>query len=199
MLSRFDGGTMFFSGKHSTEGGTWGRSRRRWQAVWRPRVPFSDRISLRKSVPGAATPIVSAHGLISAAAILEVLILSAKLVPSAPPVKPVCIGRRSLTGRARLAPRTPQRSVQPLLFFLPKGVFGLRFLLESLHLGLDGRDSWHVFARLFPARPAPWSTACWRRSRALCLAASSFARSRSRRFRVFSKARAAFPLRRLVD
>src|SRR6478736_7404747 len=57
-----------FRAKHSTEGVTWGRSRRRWQAVWRPRVPFSDRISLRKSVPGAATPIVSAHGLISAAA-----------------------------------------------------------------------------------------------------------------------------------
>jgi hypothetical protein len=34
----------------------------------------------------------------------------------------------------------PKRGLQPPPFLAPPGIFGLGFLLENLHLGLDGRD-----------------------------------------------------------
>ena len=37
-----------------------------------------------------------------------------------------------------LTPRAPQRSLQSLLLLIPAGFFGLRSLLDSLGLGLDG-------------------------------------------------------------
>src|SRR5258708_18965549 len=37
-----------------------------------------------------------------------------------------------------LTPRPPQRSYQSLLLLIPTGFFGLRSLLKSLDLGLDG-------------------------------------------------------------
>ena len=43
-----------------------------------------------------------------------------------------------------LTPRAPQRGFQSLLLLIPAGVFGLRSLLESLHLGLDGRGPLRV-------------------------------------------------------
>lgn len=45
----------------------------------------------------------------------------------------------SAADQDRLAnPRAPERSFQSLLLLVPAGFFGLRFLLESLDLGLDG-------------------------------------------------------------
>ena len=38
----------------------------------------------------------------------------------------------------KLTPRAPQRGFQSLLLLIPAGFFGLRSLLESLDLGLDG-------------------------------------------------------------
>ena len=50
------------------------------------------------------------------------------------------------SGRTLLktVPRAPQRGFQSLLLLVPAGIFGLRFLLESLHLGLDGRGPLRV-------------------------------------------------------
>jgi hypothetical protein len=43
VLSRLDGGAIFFSGEALAAGGTWARSRRRWRAAWRRRGPLSDK------------------------------------------------------------------------------------------------------------------------------------------------------------
>src|SRR5258708_36111960 len=43
-----------------------------------------------------------------------------------------------------LTPRPPQRSYQSLLLLIPTGFFGLRSLLESLDLGLDGGGALRV-------------------------------------------------------
>jgi hypothetical protein len=40
-----------------------------------------------------------------------------------------------------LAPGAPQCGFQPLFLLVPAGIFGLRSLLKSLHLGLDGAGS----------------------------------------------------------
>jgi hypothetical protein len=45
---------------------------------------------------------------------------------------------RSCVPLQKLTPRAPQRGYQSLLLLIPAGFFGLRSLLKSLDLGLDG-------------------------------------------------------------
>ena len=81
-----------------------------------------------------------------------------------------------------LTPRAPQRGFQSLLLLFPAGIFGSRFLLEGLQFGLDGRGPLCMLRSALSNAACALSTACCRRSRSFCLAASSLARSRSRRF-----------------
>ncbi len=79
---------------------------------------------------------------------------------------------------ARLASRVPQRGFQPPPFIVPRGTFGLVFLLANVHLQLDGRGSLRM---LFPTRPAPrdgrpktipslpWTIFGWRAAFWLCM------------------------------
>src|SRR5713101_1960826 len=46
-----------------------------------------------------------------------------------------------LIGLGTLAPSALQRRIQPLLLLFPAGIFGLRSLLDSVRLGLDGSGS----------------------------------------------------------
>ena len=77
-------------------------------------------------------------------------------------------------------------------FVIPAGVFGLRSVLQGFCFGLNGRS----FGRMFSPRPVQHRLRLIDRilpaCTLLCLAASSFARWRSRRSCSFSKATVAF-------
>ena len=61
---------------------------------------------------------------------------------------------RWTTKNRQLAPRAPQRGFQSLLLLVPAGFFGLRSLLDSLGLGLDGGRPLRVFYAFDPKRQA---------------------------------------------
>ena len=80
-------------------------------------------------------------------------------------------------------PRAPQRRRQSLLLLVPTGLFGLRFLLERLDLGPDGRRPVRVLRSPLVQCGLRLVDGLLAALALLLPAASSFACSRSRLFR----------------
>ena len=91
-----------------------------------------------------------------------------------------------------LIPRPAQRRLQPPLFLIPVGVFGLQLRLDRLDFGAHRGRAFRVLLLRLVQRPLCLVVRLLPACALLCLAASSLASSRSRRRRSRSYACAAF-------